>query len=85
MNPWRSVRTVLGSNKVQAHPAHASPFYTHIVSLASLKKKTFWLLCNIIYPCVRVAGPARVLRLFSSSRFLGKTYGKPAVENTIQF
>ena len=62
MNQWRSVRTVFGSNKVLAHPTHASPSFTHIASLASLnKKKTFWLLCNIIYPCVRVAGPARVL------------------------
>ena len=62
MNQWRSVRTVFGSNKVPAHPTHASPFFTHIVSLASLKKiQPFWLLRNIIYPCVRVAGPARVL------------------------
>jgi hypothetical protein len=60
MNQWRSVRTVFGSNKVQAHPTHASPSYARIVSLASLKKK-FWLLRNIIYPCVRVARPARVL------------------------
>ena len=64
MNQWRSVRTVFGSNKVPAHPTHASPFFTHIVSLARLKKiQPFWLLRNIIYPCVRVAGPARVLRL----------------------
>jgi hypothetical protein len=39
MNRWRSVRTVFGSNKVQAHPAHARPSYTRIVSSASLKKK----------------------------------------------
>ena len=41
MNQWRSIRTVFGSNKVQAHPAHASPSYIHIVSSASLKKKIF--------------------------------------------
>ena len=41
MNQWRSVRTVFGSNKVPAHPTHASPSFTHIVSLASLKKKNF--------------------------------------------
>ena len=61
MNQWRFVRTVFGSNKVPAHPTHASPSFTHKVSLASLKKKKIWLLCNIIYPCVRVAGPARVI------------------------
>ena len=76
MNQWRSVRTVFGSNKVLAHPTHASPSFTHIVSLASLKKKkTFWLLCNIIYPCVRVAGPARVLTLVR--------YSDPGGENTV--